>query len=60
VPPAAEARDALADGHDKLRLSFSAPTPERIEAGVARLAITLRAELAARETAGASGGQGAP
>ena len=60
VPPAADSRDALADGHDKLRLSFSAPTPERIEAGVQRLAITLRGELAARQTAGASGGQGAP
>ena len=30
-----------------MRLSFSAPTPERIEAGVSRLALVLRAELEA-------------
>ena len=46
-------------GRNMLRLSFSAPTPERIEAGVARLAATLRAEAAARETAAATGGPGA-
>src|SRR5262249_37170098 len=47
------------DGHDTLRLSFSAPTPERIEAGVQRLAATLRGELAARETADAAEGPAA-
>jgi 2-aminoadipate transaminase len=30
-----------------MRLSFSAPTPERIEAGVSRLAVVVRAELEA-------------
>jgi len=48
------------EGHDTLRLSFSAPTPERIEAGVQRLAATLRGELAARETADVTEGPGAP
>src|SRR5262245_16036847 len=48
------------EGHDTLRLSFSAPTPERIEAGVHRLAATLRGELAARETADAAEGPAAP
>jgi len=48
------------EGHDTLRLSFSAPTPERIEAGVQRLAATLRGELAARETADAAEGPAAP
>ena len=43
------------EGRNTLRLSFSAPTPERIRAGVARLALTLRGELAALETAGARG-----
>jgi 2-aminoadipate transaminase len=47
-------------GRHMLRLSFSAPTPERIEAGVTRLAATVRAELAARETAAAAGGPAAP
>src|SRR5687768_3621591 len=30
-------------GHDKIRLSFSAPTPERIKEGIKRLASALRA-----------------
>jgi DNA-binding transcriptional MocR family regulator len=30
-------------GHDKIRLSFSAPTPERIEEGVRRLARVVKA-----------------
>jgi DNA-binding transcriptional MocR family regulator len=34
-------------GGDHLRLSFSAPTPERIREGVKRLAATVREELAA-------------
>jgi 2-aminoadipate transaminase len=46
-------------GQNTLRLSFSAPTPERIEAGVTRLAATLRAERAAPATAGATGSPGA-
>jgi 2-aminoadipate transaminase len=44
------------EGKNMLRLSFSAPTPERIEAGVARLAATLRAEAAAQEPAAATEG----
>jgi len=32
-------------GHDKIRLSFSAPTPERIEEGVRRLARVVRAAV---------------
>lgn len=32
-------------GHDKVRLSFSAPTPERIEEGVRRLARVVKASL---------------
>jgi 2-aminoadipate transaminase len=32
-------------GHDTIRLSFSAPTPERIEEGVRRLAATLQPAL---------------
>jgi 2-aminoadipate transaminase len=47
------------EGRNMLRLSFSAPTPERIEAGVTRLAATLRAEAAAQETAAAAGGPAA-
>jgi 2-aminoadipate transaminase len=47
------------EGQNMLRLSFSAPTPERIEEGVARLAATLRDEVAARETAAAAGGPAA-
>ncbi|HEY3886279.1 MAG TPA: PLP-dependent aminotransferase family protein, partial [Vicinamibacterales bacterium] len=38
------------EGQNTLRLSFSAPTHERIEMGVTRLAKALRAELAASET----------
>ncbi len=43
------------EGRNTLRLSFSAPTPERIDAGVTRLARTLRAEMAAAATAAAAG-----
>ncbi|HET7221303.1 MAG TPA: PLP-dependent aminotransferase family protein [Vicinamibacterales bacterium] len=35
-------------GRQFIRLSFSAPTPERIEEGVRRLAATIREELATR------------
>jgi 2-aminoadipate transaminase len=42
-------------GRNMLRLSFSAPTPERIDAGIARLAATLRDEAAAQATAAATG-----
>ena len=41
-------------GRNTLRLSFSAPTPERIEIGVSRLARTLRTELAASATTAAA------
>jgi 2-aminoadipate transaminase len=57
---AGEAFYVNGEGQNTLRLSFSAPTPERIEAGVARLAATLRAESAALATAAATGGPGAP
>ena len=40
-------------GQNTLRLSFSAPTHERIRTGVTRLAATLRDERAAQATAGA-------
>ena len=46
-------------GRNMLRLSFSAPAPDRIDAGIARLAATLRDESAAQATAAATGGQGA-
>ncbi len=46
-------------GQNTLRLSFSAPTPERIQAGVARLAATLRDERAARATTAGAGAPGA-
>jgi 2-aminoadipate transaminase len=45
-------------GPNTLRLSFSAPTHERIEAGVTRLAATLRDERAARATTAAAGAPG--
>ncbi len=48
------------EGQNTLRLSFSAPTPERIEIGVQRLAVSLRAELAARATTAAAGDPAAP
>jgi 2-aminoadipate transaminase len=48
------------EGQNTLRLSFSAPTPERIEAGVKRLALSIRAELAGPATTAATGGQAAP
>jgi 2-aminoadipate transaminase len=47
-------------GQNTLRLSFSAPTPDRIEAGVSRLARALRAELAAPATTAAAAGPAAP
>ena len=43
------------EGRSTLRLSFSAPTPDRIRAGVARLALTLRGEREALATAAAAG-----
>ncbi len=42
------------EGHNTLRLSFSAPPPERIEAGISRLALTVRAESEALATAAAT------
>lgn len=46
-------------GQNTLRLSFSAPSPERIETGVSRLAQTVRAELAASATKAEAGARGA-
>jgi 2-aminoadipate transaminase len=40
-------------GNDRVRLSFSAPTPERIREGVSRLAAVVRAELTSRAGRGA-------
>jgi 2-aminoadipate transaminase len=48
------------EGQNTLRLSFSAPTPERIDMGVHRLAVSLRAELAGRATTAATGGPAVP
>jgi 2-aminoadipate transaminase len=45
-------------GQNTLRLSFSAPSHERIQAGVARLAATLRDERAARATAAVTAPRG--
>jgi 2-aminoadipate transaminase len=52
--PSERTESRAGEGHNTLRLSFSAPTPERIDAGVARLAITLRDELAALATTAAA------
>jgi 2-aminoadipate transaminase len=52
--PSDQSESRGGEGHNTLRLSFSAPTPERIDAGVARLAITLRDELAALATTAAA------
>ena len=41
-------------GSDMMRLSFSAPTPERIDEGIRRLAATVREEISARAAAPAS------
>jgi DNA-binding transcriptional MocR family regulator len=41
-------------GADTIRLSFSAPTPERIDEGVRRLAATIRAALAHPRASAAS------
>jgi 2-aminoadipate transaminase len=56
---AGEAFYVNGEGHNTLRLSFSAPTPERIEAGVSRLALTLRAESEALATGAAAARPGA-
>jgi 2-aminoadipate transaminase len=47
------------DGANTLRLSFSAPTPERLEEGVRRLARTLRDELDAVSATSRPAGQAA-
>ena len=57
---AGEAFYVNGEGHNTLRLSFSAPTPDRIEAGVSRLALTVRAESAALATAAAAAAPGIP
>ena len=41
-------------GRHFIRLSFSAPTPDRIEEGVRRLAAAVREEVAARQSVSAS------
>src|SRR3954471_3692452 len=51
---AGEAFYVNGEGRNTLRLSFSAPTPERIEIGVTRLGRALRVELAAPATAAAA------
>jgi 2-aminoadipate transaminase len=56
---AGEAFYVNGEGHNTLRLSFSAPTPDRIDAGVSRLALTLRGESAARATGAAAAAPGA-
>jgi len=56
---AGEAFYVNGEGQNTLRLSFSAPSDERIEAGVSRLARALRAEVAARATGAAAGAPGA-
>jgi 2-aminoadipate transaminase len=57
---AGEAFYVNGEGKNTLRLSFSAPTPERIEIGVSRLARVLRGELAAPATTDAAAGPAAP
>ena len=44
-------------GHNTLRLCFSAPTPERIDEGVSRLAATIREALEQPRAAAASPGR---
>ena len=56
---AGEAFYVNGEGKNTMRLCFSAPTPERIEAGVSRLAQTIRAETEAVATANASAARGA-
>ena len=56
---AGEAFYVNGEGKNTMRLCFSAPTPERIEAGVSRLAQTIRAEGEAVATANASAARGA-
>jgi 2-aminoadipate transaminase len=55
---AGEAFYVNGEGQNTLRLSFSGVTPDQIDAGVARLALTLRAESAALATAAAAAGRG--
>jgi len=56
---AGEAFYVNGSGKNTMRLCFSAPTAERIDAGVARLATTLRGEMAAAATAAGAAGPGA-
>ena len=57
-PQGAPSASRGGEGKNTMRLSFSAPTPERIETGVTRLARTLRAELEASGTKAAAGVRG--
>src|SRR5262249_3283596 len=52
--------DTGPSGKNTVRLCFSAPTAERIDAGVARLATTLRGEMAAAATAAGAAGRESP
>jgi 2-aminoadipate transaminase len=47
---------AASTGRDRMRLSFSAPTHERIREGVSRLAAAIREELAELTASGATAG----
>ena len=47
---AGEAFFVNGSGRHFIRLSFSAPTPDRIEEGVRRLAAAVREELAAHQS----------
>ena len=55
---AGEAFYVNGSGRNTMRLCFSAPTTERIEAGVARLATTLRGEMAAAATTAGAASRG--
>ena len=57
---AGEAFYVNGEGKNTMRLSFSAPSHERIEAGVSRLGRVVRAELAALATGASTAGPGAP
>jgi 2-aminoadipate transaminase len=57
---AGEAFYVNGEGKNTMRLSFSAPSHERIETGVSRLARVVRAELAASATRVSAASPGAP
>ena len=57
VAPSEQGQSRGGDGRRTMRLSFSAPTQERIEEGVVRLARTVREELAAVSVSAPAPGQ---